>query len=66
MFMELLSGTVLAGRLINDKIQQNKPYYGTERDIFKNNPRVQENRKAVNDIITKHKAEYIQKHWYNW
>lgn len=66
MFMELLSGTVLAGRLINDKIQQNKPYYGTERDIFKNNPRVQENRKAVNDIITKHKAEYIQKHGYSW
>ena len=66
MFMELLSATVLAGGLINDKIQQNKPYYGTERDIFKNNPRVQENRKAVNDIITKHKAEYIQKHGYSW
>ena len=66
MFMELLSATVLAGGLINDKIQQNKPYYGTERDIFKNNPRVQENRKAVDDIIAKHKAEYIQKHGHSW
>ena len=66
MFMELLSATVLAGGLINDKIQQNKPYYGTERDIFGNNPRVQENRKAVDDIIAKHKAEYIQKHGHSW
>lgn len=66
MFMELLSATVLAGGLINDKIQQNKPYYGTERDIFKNNPRVQENRKAVDDIIAKHKAEYIKKHGHSW
>lgn len=66
MFMELLSATVLAGGLINDKIQQNKPYYGTERDIFKNNPRVQENRKAVDDIIAKHKAEYIKKNGHSW
>ena len=55
MFIELLSAAVLGSGLINDKIQQNKPYYGTERDIFKNNPRVQENRKAVDDIIAKHK-----------
>ena len=66
MFMELLSATVLAGGLINDKIQQNKPYYGTERDIFRNNPRAQENRKAVDDIIAKHKAEYIKKHGHSW
>lgn len=66
MFIELLSAAVLGSGLINDKIQQNKPYYGTERDIFRNNPRVQENRKAVDDIIAKHKAEYIKKHGHSW
>ena len=66
MFIELLSAAVLGSGLINDKIQQNKPYYGTEIDIFRNNSRVQENRNAVDDIIAKHKAEYIQKHGYSW
>ena len=40
MFLELLSVAVLGGGLIKDKVEQNKPYYGTERDIFRNNPKV--------------------------
>lgn len=66
MFLGALSALVLGVGLINDKIEQNKPYYGTERDIFRNNPRVQENRKAVDDIIARQKAEYIKKHGHSW
>lgn len=66
MFLELLSAAVLGGGLVKDKIEQNKPYYGTERDRFRNNPKVQENRKAVDDIVARAKAEYIQKHGHSW
>lgn len=66
MFLEALSALILAGGLIKDKIEQNKPYYGTEKDIFRNNPKVQENRKAVDDIIARQKAEYIKKHGHSW
>ena len=66
MFLEALSALILAGGLIKDKIEQNKLYYGTEKDIFRNNPKVQENRKAVDDIIARQKAEYIKKHGHSW
>lgn len=66
MFLELLSVAVLGGKYIGEKMEQNKPYYGTERDIFRNNPRVQENTKAVDDIIARQKAEYIKKHGHSW
>lgn len=66
MFLELLSAAVLGGGLIKDKVEQNQKYYGTDRDIFKDNPKVQENRKAVDDIIARAKAEYIKKHGHSW
>ena len=66
MVLEVLSALVLGSGLAKDKIEQNKKYYGTERDAFRNNPRVQENRKAVDDIIARAKAEYIQKHGHSW
>lgn len=44
MFIELLSVAVLGGEYVNEKIEQNKPYYGTSRDAFRNNPRVQKER----------------------
>lgn len=52
MFLELLSAAVLGGKIINDKIEQNKPYYGTERDIFRNNPRVQKERIGTQRLTT--------------
>lgn len=64
--LELLSAAILGGRFIKDKIEQNKPYYGTERDIFRNNPQVQANRKAVDEIIAKHRAEYIKRTGHDW
>ena len=66
MFLETLSALILGGGLIKDKIEQNEKYYETERDIFKDNPKAQENRKAVDDIITRQKAEYIKKHGHSW
>ncbi len=33
MFFELLSVAILGGKIINEKIEQNRPYYGTERFI---------------------------------
>lgn len=44
MFIELLSAAVLGGKYINEKIEQNKPYYGSKDDQFRNNPRVQKER----------------------
>lgn len=66
MFLEVLSALVLGGGLIKDKMEQNQPYYGTDKDIFKNNSKVQENRKAVDEIIAKAKAEYIKEHGHSW
>lgn len=66
MFLELLSAAVLGGELIKDKIEQNQKYYGTSRDIHRNNPSELEHRKACDDIIAKHKAEYIKKHGHSW
>ena len=66
MFLELLSASVLGGGLIKDKIEQNQKYYGTSRDIHRNNPSELEHRKACDDIIAKHKAEYIIKHGHSW
>lgn len=66
MFLEMLSAVVLGGGLIKDKVEQNKKYYGTDRDIFKDNPKAQENEKAVDDIIARAKAEYIKKHGHSW
>ena len=66
MFLEALSALVLGGGIVKDKIEQNKPYYGTERDIFRNNERAKELDKRVDDIIAKHKAEYIKKNGHSW
>ena len=66
MFLEVLSALILGGGLIKDKVEQNQKYYGTGRDIFKDNPKVQENRKAVDDIVARAKAEYIKKHGHSW
>lgn len=66
MIIELICAGIIGGGLLKDKIEQNKPYYGTDRDIFKDNKRVQENRKAVDDIIARQKAEYIKKHGHSW
>jgi len=64
--LEILSALVLGGGLIKNKIEQNKPYYGTDRELFKNNERMKELDKRVDDIIAKHKAEYIKKHGHSW
>ena len=66
MFLETLSALVLGSGLVKDKIEQNQTYYGTEKDKWKDNPKVQENRKAVDDIIARTKAEYIEKHGHSW
>lgn len=66
MILELFNAAIICGGLIKDKIEQNQPYYGTDRDIFRNNPKVQENRKTVDDIIARQKAEYIKKHGHSW
>lgn len=52
MFLELLSATVLGGNLIKDAVERNQPYYGTKRDSFRNNPRVQKQRKGTDRLTT--------------
>lgn len=66
MFLGLLSALVIGGGLVKDKIEQNKPYYGTERDIFRNNSKAQANRKAVDEIIARCRAEYIERTGHDW
>ena len=64
--LELLSLAILGGGIIKDKIEQNRPYYGTDRELFKNNERMKELDKRVDDIIARQKAEYIKKHGHGW
>lgn len=52
MFLELLSATVLGGGLIKDAVERNQPYYGTKRDSFRNNERVQKQRKGTDRLTT--------------
>ena len=52
MFLELLSAAVLGGGLIMDAVERNQPYYGTKRDSFRNNPRVQKERKGTDRLTT--------------
>lgn len=56
MFMELLSATVLAGGLINDKIQQNKPY----KHVM-NTPKEVQARKDAQKIYDKARRDYEQR-----
>ena len=52
MFLELLSAAVLGGKFISEKIEQNQPYYGTSRDSFRNNPRIQKQRIGCQRLTT--------------
>lgn len=40
--------------LVNDKIGQSDPYYGTSRDIHRNNPDVLRNRERCKEIYKKY------------
>ena len=66
MFIEFLCLAVIGGGLVKDAIEQNQPYYGTERELFRNNPKAQENQRNVDEIIARAKAEYIKKHGNSW
>ena len=66
MFLNLLSAAVLCSGFVKEKIEQNKPYYGTERDMFRNNEKAKELDKRVDDIVARAKAEYIKKHGHSW
>ncbi len=37
--------------LVNDALNYNQKYYGTERDVFRNNPRVQKHEKGVDRLM---------------
>lgn len=50
MILEFLSATILGGKLIKDVVERNQPYYGTKRDSFKDNPRVQKQRKGTDRL----------------
>lgn len=58
MSLTVLALIVIIIRLIKNTIDQNTPYYGTSRDIFKNNPAVLENRRRVAEICDRQRKEY--------
>lgn len=66
MLLGLFSAGFIGGGLIRDHIEQNQKYCGTLRDMHRNNPSELEHRKACDEIIAKHKAEYIKKHGHSW
>lgn len=37
--------------LANDAISRNQKYYGTDRELFRNNPRVQKQQKGTNRLM---------------
>lgn len=55
----LFSALGIVGNLVNDVYHHNRKILGTDRDIFKDNPRVQANSKAVQEILERGRAEYI-------
>ena len=38
--------------LANDVISRNQKYYGTDRELFRNNPRVQKQQKGTNRLMS--------------
>lgn len=66
MIIELICAGIIGGGMIKDKIEQNKPYYGTDRELFRNNEKAKELDKRVDDIIARQKAEYIKKCGHSW
>lgn len=49
---------ILIYKFIKDIISQNDPWYGTERDPFRNNPNFTKSRKRAHDICEKQRKEY--------
>lgn len=48
----LISLIIIGIGLANDAISSNQKYYGTERDSFRNNPRVQKERIGTERLTT--------------
>lgn len=46
----LISAAVLGVGLVKDVVEQNQPYYGTQKDVFRNNPRVLKQRKGTDRL----------------
>ena len=57
----LLSVLGIGIGLAKDACERNKPYYGTERDIFRNNPRALEQRRRTEEICNKVRREYEER-----
>lgn len=58
MYIVILAVIVLAIGFIKDAISQNDPWYGTERDPFKDNPNFVESRRRAQEICDKQRKEY--------
>ena len=55
MSIEILCVIILVYGFIKEAISQNDPWYGTERDPFRNNPSFIESRHRAHEICEKHK-----------
>jgi hypothetical protein len=58
MLLGFLSALGIAGNLANDYKNHNKKVLGTDKDIFKDNPMVQRNAQACEDIYERARREY--------
>ncbi len=52
--------------LVYERHRHNRKIFGTERDIFRYNSAAQENARKTNEIIEKHRAEYIKRTGHDW
>lgn len=57
MSIVILCVIILAYGFIKASISQNDPWYGTERDPFRNNPNFIESRRRAHEICEKHKND---------
>lgn len=52
-----LLGVAAVGRIAQDEIHKNRPYYGTKRDFLKDNPEIQEHNKRMAEIYAKYSSK---------
>lgn len=58
MELVLLAAIVLIFKFVKEKWDQDRPYYGTSRDKYRDNPNFIESRRRADEICNKQRAEY--------
>ena len=61
-FYGLIGLIIIGVGLVKDAIEQNEPYYGTSKDIFRNNPSQLIVRREAQEVVNKKRKEWEKEH----